>query len=123
MRPQHAVGRRGNGFEPPKLTGDETTCPTIKKRYFAGQGDNPVVEHPRNPEKHRWLTVNEVRRLMGLPEHYQLADAKTTAGEALGQGVHVPTFRRVIESVTNLQTETIDPPQPLTDKQGEPDHD
>ena len=90
---------RGNGFVPPRLTGDESSCPTIKKRYFAGQGDNPVVQHPRDPSKHRWLTVDEVRRLMEVPVDYQLGDAITVAGEVLGQGVHVETFRQLIEAV------------------------
>ncbi|MEX2389229.1 MAG: DNA cytosine methyltransferase [Phycisphaeraceae bacterium] len=91
---------KGNGFEPPRLTGEETRCPTIKKRYFAGQGDNVVVQHPRKSDTHRWLTLDEVRRLMTVPDHYRLGDAKTTAGEVLGQGVHVETFRRLIASVT-----------------------
>lgn len=91
---------KGNGFEPPKLTPGSTSCPTIKKRYFAGQGDNPVVQHPRKPDHHRWLTVGEVRRLMGLPESYELGQAKTTAGEVLGQGVQVECFAQIIRSVT-----------------------
>jgi len=93
---------RGNGFEPPKLTAGSPSCPTIKKRYFAGQGDNPVVQHhrPRMRDHHRWLTLDEVRRLMGLPEGYALGAAKTTAGEVLGQGVQIETFARLIRSLT-----------------------
>ena len=98
---------RGNGFEPPKLTADSPSCPTIKKRYFAGQGDNPVVQHPdpRMRDHHRWLTLDEVRRLMGLPEDYDLGAAKTTAGEVLGQGVQVETFTRLVASVTRMGKE------------------
>ncbi len=91
---------KGNGFEPPKLTADSTHCPTIKKRYFAGQGDNPVVVHPRKMGVYRWLTIAEVRRLMNLPGDYDLGTAKTTAGEILGQGVEVRTFTRIIRAVT-----------------------
>jgi len=91
---------RGNGFEPPKLTARSTSCPTIKKRYFAGQGDNPVIQHPRKIGMHRWLTLTEVRRLMGLPESYDLGTTKTAAGEVLGQGVEVGTFAQIIRSVT-----------------------
>ncbi|MEM1354985.1 MAG: DNA cytosine methyltransferase [Planctomycetota bacterium] len=91
---------KGNGFEPPKLTADSTRCPTIKKRYFAGQGDNPVVAHPRKTGVYRWLTIAEVRRLMNLPGDYDLGTAKTTAGEILGQGVEVHTFTRIIRAVT-----------------------
>jgi DNA (cytosine-5)-methyltransferase 1 len=91
---------KGNGFQPPQLTATDTLCPTIKKRYFAGQGDNVVVRHPHQPDHHRWLTLAEVQRLMGLPEDYDLGDAMTTAGEVLGQGVQVETFTQIIRSVT-----------------------
>ena len=94
---------RGNGFEPPKLTALCTSCPTIKKRYFAGQGDNPVVQHPRKIDHHRWLTLDEVRRLMGLPDGYDLGEAKTIAGEVLGQGVQVDTFTQIICAVTGRE--------------------
>ena len=94
---------RGNGFEPPKLTAADTSCPTIKKRYFAGQGDNPVVQHPRKIDHHRWLTLDEVRRLMGLPDGYDLGEAKTIAGEVLGQGVQVDTFTQIICAVTGRE--------------------
>ncbi len=91
---------KGNGFQPPQLKPEDTYCPTIKKRYFAGQGDNVVVRHPSRPECHRWLTLGEVRRLMGLPDDYFLGDAITTAGEVLGQGVQVDVFTQIIRSVT-----------------------
>ena len=94
---------RGNGFEPPKLTASSARCPTIKKRYFAGQGDNPVVSHPSRPDTHRWLTISEVRRLMGLPESFDLGSTKTTAGEILGQGVEIATFTRLIQSITRKE--------------------
>ena len=94
---------KGNGFQPLQLTAEDTTCPTIKKRYFAGQGDNVVVRHPRLPDHHRWLTLPEVRRLMGLPEDYSLGDTLTNAGEVLGQGVQVDTFTQIIRSVTRRE--------------------
>ena len=100
---------RGNGFEPPKLTATCTSCPTIKKRYFAGQGDSPVVQHPRKIDHHRWLTLDEVRRLMGLPDKYDLGSAKTITGEVLGQGVQIDTFTQIIRSVTN--TRVVEPIQ------------
>ena len=91
---------KGNGFQPPQLKPQDAYCPTIKKRYFAGQGDNVVVCHPSRPDCHRWLTLGEVRRLMGLPDDYILGDAVTTAGEILGQGVQVDVFAEIIRSVT-----------------------
>jgi DNA (cytosine-5)-methyltransferase 1 len=91
---------KGNGFEPPKLTGAETRIGTIKRRYFAGQGDNPVVQHPHKCDTHRWLTVTEVKRLHGVPDEYDLSGPKTVAGEVLGQGVLVEFFRKVIKTAT-----------------------
>jgi DNA (cytosine-5)-methyltransferase 1 len=89
---------KGNGFAPPILTDQSTKVPTIKKRYFAGQGDNPVVSHPTLPGTCRWLTVNEVARIQGLPPEFILPVAKTTAGEILGQGVVVSLFRKIIQA-------------------------
>jgi site-specific DNA-cytosine methylase len=94
---------KGNSFQPPQLTAGATTCPTIKKRYFAGQGDNAVVRHRHLPDHHRWLTLPEVRRLMGLPDDYVLGDTLTHAGEVLGQGVQVDTFTRIIRAVTRQE--------------------
>ncbi len=91
---------KGNGFEPPKLTADSPFVGTIKKRYFAQQGDNPVVAHPTKPGTYRWLTVNEVARLHGIPTAYALPEAKTVAGEIMGQGVVVDVFQKIIASVT-----------------------
>lgn len=89
---------KGNGFEPPRLREDATRVPTIKKRYFAGQGDNPVVAHPTKPGTVRWFTLDEVKRLHGVPAGYNLKGSQTTAGEVLGQGVEVRTFRKIIEA-------------------------
>ena len=95
---------KGNGFTPPVIYGDETHFPTIKKRYWAGQGDNFVIGHPTQPNTYRWLTVAEGKRIMGLPDSYQLGEAKTTAGEIIGQGVEVSTFAQIIASVTDTAT-------------------
>jgi site-specific DNA-cytosine methylase len=89
---------KGNGFAPPILTADTVRVPTIKKRYFAGQGDNPVVGHPERSGVCRWLTLNEVQRLHGIPETYDLSGPKTVAGEVVGQGVLVNLFRSIIET-------------------------
>lgn len=104
--PEHWTARhwqeqreKGNGFISNILTEESDAVPTITKRYFAGQGANPVVKHPTRPDTYRWFTVNEVRRIMGLPDDYQLGTSKTTAGEVLGQGVEVGTFTRIIQSV------------------------
>lgn len=119
---------KGNGLISAIIAYDDLTVGTIKKRYLAGQGDNQVVLHPddraihsesvhyfsetpankwdaekvsvRNQVRYRWLTVGEIKRIMTLPDSYDLGPTKTLAGEILGQGVHVDTFTRIIRSVT-----------------------
>jgi site-specific DNA-cytosine methylase len=91
---------KGNGLVSGFIRYSDETVPVIKKRYFAGQGDNPVVVHPDDPNQFRWLTVGEVKGIMGLPAWYDLGETKTTAGEILGQGVEVTSFTQIIQSVT-----------------------
>ena len=96
---QAAKGNRF--FEGRQVLGPDTgRVPCISKRYFSQQGDGVVVAHPTRRGVFRWLTLTEVKRLMGLPDSYDLGTAKTTAGEIMGQGVQVGLFRRVIQSVT-----------------------
>lgn len=94
---------KGNGFASQLIHYDDERVGVIKKRYFAGQGDNQVVVHPDDPERYRWLTIPEVKRIMGLPDDYDLGDTKTAAGEIMGQGVEVGAVTRIIKSVTQKQ--------------------
>jgi DNA (cytosine-5)-methyltransferase 1 len=87
--------RKGQGFTPERLTGASSKVGTLKRRYLAGQGDNPVVRSEKNPDVCRWFTLAELRRLFTLPEDFILG-AKTVSGEVLGQGVIVDFFRRII---------------------------
>jgi DNA (cytosine-5)-methyltransferase 1 len=89
---------KGNGFPSQKVTALSRNVGTIKKRYFAGQGDNPVVVHPDNSELCRWFTLNEVKRLHGISDDYYLGDSKTRAGEVIGQGVHVGMMQQVLQA-------------------------
>lgn len=95
---------KGNGFAAPAINAQSTSIPTLKKRYFAGQGDNFVVEHPTKPNTWRWLTLEEGRRLMELPDDYDLGTTKTIAGEALGQGVVVGFMSQLIRANCPLQS-------------------
>jgi len=92
---------KGNGFRPSIVPRDATQVPVIKKRYFAQQGDNPIVAHPTEPNTYRWFSIDEVKRIMGLPSDYVLPDAKTKAGEILGQGVSVDLFTEIIRGLTH----------------------
>jgi site-specific DNA-cytosine methylase len=94
---------RGNGFASHIVTADSPSVAALKKRYLSGQGDSPILQHPRRDGVYRFFTLNELKRLMGVPESYQLGDAKTIAGEALCQGVVVSTLREVIALNTGLK--------------------
>jgi len=52
------------------------------------------------------LTLNEVKKIMGLPDDFELGPSKTTAGEAMGQGVLVNTFKKIIQAVTHQNDKT-----------------
>jgi DNA (cytosine-5)-methyltransferase 1 len=92
---------KGNGFASQQLTPETVSVQTISKRYFAGQGDAPIVRDTRPGREgwFRWLTLGEVKAIMGLPADYDLGQAKTLAGEVLGQGVLVNVFWQIIEAV------------------------
>jgi DNA (cytosine-5)-methyltransferase 1 len=90
---------KGNGFSSRKLTGAESRVPCISKRYLSGQGDGAVVCHPTLPNTYRWLTLIELRRLHGIGDDYVLPEAKTRAGEVIGQAVVIPMFEKVIRCV------------------------
>jgi len=90
---------KGNGFVSQQYDENSTHFGTITKRYFSQQGGNPVLRHPEKEGVFRWLTLNEVKKLHGIPENYYLGSSKTGAGEVIGQGVVVDMFQKVIESV------------------------
>lgn len=96
--------RKGNGFAPPQLTDHSTKVPVIRKRYLSQQGDGVVVKHPTRAECWRWLTVNEIKKLHGVPPSYYLGEekSKTGAGEILGQGVIVSFFQKIISAASNF---------------------
>ena len=87
---------KGNSFVSQQVTEETKQVQAITKRYFAGQGSNPVVKHPTKPNTFRWFTLLEVKRLMGLPDNYNLDKSKTLSGEILGQGILVNVFEKVI---------------------------
>lgn len=90
---------KGNGFIGQRVTPRSTSVQGIPKRYFAGQGGTPVV-YDEQRDRYRWLTVEEVKALMELPEDYYLGHSKTLCGEVLGQGVITTPFARIVEANT-----------------------
>ena len=93
---------KGNGFVSQQITSDSPSVGAITKRYFAGQGQHPVVKHPTLPDTYRWLSLEEVKRLHGIRNDYYVGDSKTRAGEVIGQGVVVSTMSLLISA--NLPT-------------------
>jgi DNA (cytosine-5)-methyltransferase 1 len=90
---------KGNGFASQQLTAETPAVQAISKRYFAGQGDAPVVRDVRREGWFRWLTLGEVKAIMGLSLTYDLGETKTFAGEVMGQGVLVDVFAKIIRAV------------------------
>lgn len=91
---------KGNGFEAVKVTAESESVKAITKRYLAGQGDGTLIAHETKPGVFRWFSLGEIRRLFGVPQDFILPEAKTRAGEVLGQGVIVTLFKNIIECAT-----------------------
>lgn len=94
---------QGTNFISAVVTPDSRAVPTLTKRYYAAQGTSCVVAHPERADTYRWLTISEGRRLMGVPQEYWLPEAKTVAGEQLGQGVVVPLFEKMFRSLRGVR--------------------
>jgi site-specific DNA-cytosine methylase len=109
--------RKGNGFAPPQLSFHSTRVPVLRRRYFAQQGDGVVVKHPHR-EAYRWLSLDEARRIHGVPDTYFLdqENSLTRAGEVIGQGVIVSFFRKILSAVKHLTPTT----EPLTNERAQP---
>lgn len=103
FRHWEAQTAKGNGLVSAFIRYTDRSLGVIKKRYLNGQGDNPVVIHPTDETRFRWLTVEEIAAVMGLPAGYELGAAKTLAGHVLGQGVEVGAFAHLIRNVTRQQ--------------------
>lgn len=93
---------KGNGFTSTQLDDSSTSIPVINARYFSQQGTGAVVKHRTRDKCWRWLSLDEVKRLHGVPDDYQLPEAKTTAGEIIGQGVIITFFQKIISAARNV---------------------
>lgn len=91
---------KGSGFGFQTVRPEDTSCGTITAEYGETKNDQPVVAHPSKPDTYRFFTLNEGRKLFGLPESYKLPSAKTFAWRILGQAVDIPLFRSIIAKAT-----------------------
>ncbi|NQZ59894.1 MAG: DNA cytosine methyltransferase [Lentisphaeraceae bacterium] len=91
---------KGNNFAKGLIKNEDSShLQAVKRRYFAQQGDSPLVASEDN-KKNRWFTLFEVRRLFDLPDDYLFLNVpKTIIGEILGQGVVIGLFKKVIECI------------------------
>lgn len=90
----------GRGKFTPQFIDESTTrIRGLVKRYAAPDPSGPWVRHPRRPDTFRLLTVEEIKRLHGVPADYQLTGHYPTDVGLLGQGVVVDVFRSVIEEL------------------------
>lgn len=96
-----------------------TRIGAVTKGYHNLQPENPYVAHPANtgtPKRpargdlYRFLTVDEIRRLHGVPDSYVLPDSYKDAVEVLGQGVIVDAFEKVIERLPRNKGALVNPP-------------
>lgn len=87
---------KGSGFGFQIVRPADTCMGTLTAEYGETKNDQPILAHPTKPETYRYFTVNEGRRLFGVPESYWLPDAKTRAWRLLGQAVYVPLFTAII---------------------------
>lgn len=92
----------GNNFAPHVLTAESATVPALKKFYLNfNYSDVPMLRHPQEPGKFRYLTLREVRRLFCVPDDFILPqESRCLSGEVLCQGVIVDLFRRIISAAS-----------------------
>jgi len=82
-----------------EITGESTSIPAITKRYQNIQPSNPLVKHPTKEGTYRLFTIEETKKIKGVPEDYYLGETKEVQGNILGQGVLVKLFGRIISSI------------------------
>jgi DNA (cytosine-5)-methyltransferase 1 len=87
------------GHPPAFISQDSKKVPTIISEYYAWQQTGPFVKHPSQKDTYRLLTIEEVRRLHGVPNDYRLPGSPTAQMEALGQGVVLPLAEGIIRSL------------------------
>lgn len=100
-RPGHWLGELWErGKFPPQFIDESTTrVRAIVSRYGQPDPSGPFVRHPRRPDTYRLLTVEEIKRLHGVPDDYELTGNYRTDVALLGQGVVVDVFRAVIREL------------------------
>lgn len=89
---------KGNCFRMETVQAWSTKVPTITRGYYKFKTTNPILKNGDRDE-YRFFTKRELARIHGLPDDFILPEAKSTAGEIVGQGVVYEVFNTVAKSV------------------------
>lgn len=97
-----AEGRKKESFSKPTIVEyDDDRIPAVPKSMWKGSPTGPYVHHPRKRDLYRFLTVEELRRIHGVPERAAARlpgqEDYALATQLYGQAVHVPIFTEIIE--------------------------
>lgn len=90
---------KGQGFRLARTHVGDTVVSTITKGYYQNRLTDPILVHPDDEMKFSWFTPRELARLNGFPDNFLLPEAKTKAGEVIGQGVCYEAFYSVAKDI------------------------
>lgn len=98
---------KGNGFRIARTHIDDSIAATITKGHYQQRITDPILVHPLDENCFSLFTPREIARINGLPDDYELPEAKTTSGEIIGQGVCYEAFhsigKMVVEHFNNVE--------------------
>lgn len=93
--------KKGQGFRFARTYLTDTITKTITKGYYKNRLTDPILVHPEDENRFSWFTPRELARINGLPDDFILPEAKTKAGEIIGQGVCYEAFCSVANDIIN----------------------
>lgn len=76
-----------------------TRITTVTSSYYKPDPSGSFVKHPTKPGTWRLLTIDEIRKLHGVPRDFELTGHPPTDVSLLGRGVVVPVFEQVIRAL------------------------
>lgn len=95
LRNEEEHKSKGNNFKMARTYATDTVVKTITKGYYKNRLTDPILVNPSNHNEYSFFTPRELARINGLPDDFELPDAKTVAGEIIGQGVAYDMFYNI----------------------------
>ncbi len=89
---------KGNCFRMETVQEWSTKVPTVTRGYYKFKTTNPILKNG-DKDEYRFFTPRELASIHGLPSDFILPEAKSTAGECVGQGIVYEVFNTVAKSV------------------------